>query len=57
MQAHVRNDVKQVVGLVVTSYWVEKVDVGSISGDIVSCVNMDWYKCSFDTQSGTSFLI
>jgi hypothetical protein len=57
MQAHVINDVKQAAGLVVALYWVEKIHVGSISSDVVTCVNLYWYKCSFDTQTDTSFLV
>ena len=50
MKAHVRNDVKQSVGLVVTSYWLELSDVSSIPVRSETCVNLDRYKPSFGSS-------
>jgi hypothetical protein len=51
MHPHVRNDVKQSVGLVVTSNWVEKVDVSSISHLVKACAILSTYKPPFgDTE-------
>jgi hypothetical protein len=57
MQPHVRNDVKQSVGLVVTSDWVEKIDVRSIRLSVVSCVNLGCYKpLSGETEKALIFV-
>jgi hypothetical protein len=37
IEAHIRNDVKQSVGLVVTLDWVDKVDVSDLSLDRSMC--------------------
>jgi hypothetical protein len=57
IEAHVRNDVKQSVGLVVTSDWVGQGGRGSIRLPVVClCVNLCYYKPSFGDTEKVSFL-
>jgi hypothetical protein len=57
IQAHVRNDVKQFVGLVVILDRLEKVHISSISHSVITCVNLGMYKPSFgDTEKTFIFV-
>jgi hypothetical protein len=57
IEAYVRNDVKQYVGLVVTSDWVEQVGRGSIRLPVVCVQNLGYYKLSFgDTEMTLIFV-
>jgi hypothetical protein len=57
MQARGRNDVKPSVGQVVTSHQFEWVEVSSISVDVLTCVNLGFYKPLIgDTEKALIFL-
>jgi hypothetical protein len=57
MQPHVRNDVKQSVGLVVTLDWLGKTDCTSSRLSVEACVNLGCYKPPFgDTEKALIFV-
>jgi hypothetical protein len=57
MQPHIRNDVKQPIGLVVTSDWVEKVDVSSTPDSVKSCAILSTYKPPFGDMEKTLIFV
>jgi hypothetical protein len=56
MVVHVRNDVKPSIGWVVTSHWLQYMDVSSISAVVASCVSFGCYKLFFDCSECLVYL-